>query len=70
MRGNLNRLFENQTEVSMMEQKSDHIRSESEKFQLSAARLEKIARNRRYRAYLIIAAMVISFLLLIYLILR
>jgi len=63
-------MFENQSEVSMMEEKSDRIRSAAETFQLSATRLEKIARNRRYRAYLIMIAMVLSFLLLLYLILR
>ena len=53
-----------------MEGKSDNIRSAAESFQLSATRLEKIARHRRYRAYLIMAAMILSFLLLLYLIFR
>ena len=70
MRGNLNRMFENENEINMMEGKSDRIRSTAENFQLSATRLEKIARQRRYRAYSIIAAMLISFFLLLYLIFR
>lgn len=70
MRQNVNKMFENQNEVNMMEEKSDRIRAASESFQMSATRLEKIARHRRYRAYLIIAAMVMSFLLLLYLIFR
>ena len=53
-----------------MEEKSDKLRSTAETFQLSATRLEKIARHRRYRAYIIIVAMFLSFLLLLYLILR
>ena len=63
-------MFENEAELNMMEDKSNRIRSTAETFQLSATRLEKIARHRRYRAYLIIAAMVLSFLLMLYLIFR
>lgn len=70
MRQNVNKMFENQSEVNMMEEKSDRILSASESFQMSATRLEKIARNRRYRAYLIMVAMILSFLLLVYLIFR
>ena len=70
MRGNINRMFENQNDLEVMEGKSDRIRSAAESFQLSATRLEKIARHRRYRAYLIMAAMILSFLLLLYLIFR
>ena len=70
MRGNLNRMFENQNEVNMMEEKSDRIRNTAESFQMSATRLEKITRHRRYRAYVIIAAMVMSFIFVLYLIFR
>lgn len=70
MRGNLNRMFENQNDLEAMEEKSDKIRNSAESFQVSATRLEKIARHRRYRAYLIIFAMLLSFCLLMYLIFR
>ena len=70
MRGNLNRMFENQNELDQMEEKSDKIRTSAESFQVSATRLEKIARHRRYRAYLIIFAMLLSFCLLMYLVFR
>ena len=70
MRGNLNRMFENQNELEQMEEKSDKIRNSAESFQVSATRLEKIARHRRYRAYLIIFAMLLSFCLLMYLVFR
>ena len=53
-----------------MEEKSDKIRTSAESFQVSATRLEKIARHRRYRAYLIIFAMLLSFCLLMYLVFR
>ena len=53
-----------------MEGKADKIRTTAESFQVSATRLEKIARHRRYRAYLIIVAMLLSFCLLMYLIFR
>ena len=70
MRGNLNRMFENSNELGDMEEKSDKIRTTAESFQVSATRLEKIARHRRYRAYIIIVAMLLSFCLLMYLIFR
>lgn len=53
-----------------MEGKADKIHSTAESFQVSATRLEKIARHRRYRAYIIIVAMLLSFCLLMYLIFR
>ena len=70
MRGNLNRMFENQNELDDMEVKADKIHTTAESFQVSATRLEKIARHRRMRAYLIIFAMLLSFCLLMYLIFR
>lgn len=53
-----------------MEEKSDSLRATSESFQLGATRLEKIHRNRRMRAYMIIVAMILSFLLVLYIIFR
>ena len=53
-----------------MEVKADKISTTAESFQVSATRLEKIARHRRMRAYLIIFAMLLSFCLLMYLIFR
>ena len=70
MRGNLNKMFENQNELNLMDEKSDRIRSTAESFQMSATRLEKITRHRRYRAYVIIAAMILSFFFVLYLIFR
>lgn len=70
MRSNLAKVFENEAELDAMEDRSGTIRSTAEKFQLSSARLEKIARQRRYRAYMILFAMVASFCFLMYLILR
>lgn len=68
MRNNLNKMFENQNELDSMDEKSGRIRSTAETFQLNSARLEKIARQRRMRAYIILVAMILSFLLLLYLI--
>ena len=62
-------MFENQDELNQMDERSGAIRSTAEQFQLSSARLEKIARQRRMRAYLVLAAMIVSFLVLLYLIL-
>ena len=53
-----------------MEEKSDSLATTAESFQLGATRLEKIHRNRRMRAYMIIAAMILSFLLVLYIIFR
>ena len=44
MRSNLNRMFENQSELDQMGEKSDHLRRTAETFNNSASRLEKIAR--------------------------
>jgi type IV secretory pathway component VirB8 len=63
-------MFENQNELNSMEEKSDRIRSTAESFQMSATRLEKITRNRRWRAYIIIAAMLLSFFFVLYLMFR
>ena len=70
MRGNLNRMFENQDELHQLEEKGDSLRTTAESFQLGATRLEKIARERRWRAMMIIAAMLLSFCLLMYLVFR
>ena len=70
MRSNLEKVFENEAELDAMEDRSGTIRSTAEAFQVSSTRLEKIARQRRYRAYMILFAMVSSFLFLMYLILR
>jgi len=53
-----------------MEEKSDSLASTAESFQIGATRLEKIHRNRRMRALMIIAAMIMSFLLVLYIIFR
>ena len=66
MRGNLNRMFENQSELDRMGDKSDNLRRSAETFNNSASRLEKQARQRRQRAYMIICAMILSSCVILY----
>ena len=44
MRSNLNKLFENQDQLNEMDSRSGDLRESASQFQLSSARLEKIAR--------------------------
>ena len=66
MRDNISKLFDNQTDLESMGSKSEGLRDTASQFQLSSARLEKIARQRRTRAYMMIFAMVSVFLLMMY----
>ena len=49
-----------------MGSKSEGLKMTAEQFQIQSARLEKIARQRRVRAYMMIFVMVSVFLLMMY----
>ena len=66
MRDNITKLFDNQEDLEQMGSKSNDLRTTAEQFQLSSARIEKLARQRRVRAYMMIFIMVSVFLLMMY----
>ena len=67
MRTNLNKIFTNQSDLADMEFKSSSLQQSAQGFSNEARRLERQARMRRNRLYLLMGAMAIAFILFIYL---
>lgn len=66
MRNNLSRMFDNRQVLDEMDIRADGIKMSALEFNQGASRLEKMARARRMRMYLLLAAMIAGFVLFVY----
>ena len=66
MRNNMTKFFSNQADLEQMDVKSSNLKQSTETFASQSWRLEREARARRNRMYLLIATIVTVFLFLIY----
>ena len=67
MRNNLSKIMGNSSAVNEMDIRADGLKNSAMDFQFGANRLEKMARARRLRNYLMLAGFVLAFMLFIYL---